>query len=54
MHKLTPQEISSAVDKIRRRYDEYTYKYLKPRTIRNAFEDRYIARSSPPATSPAS
>jgi len=42
MHKLTPFEISSAVEKIRRRYDEYTFKYLKPRTIRNAFEDRYI------------
>jgi hypothetical protein len=42
MHKLTPQEISSTVEKIRLRYDEYTYKYLKPRTIRYAFEDRYL------------
>ncbi len=40
--KLTPNEISGAVEKIRRRYDEYTYKYFKPRTIRNAFEDRYL------------
>jgi hypothetical protein len=40
--KLTPNEISRAVDKIRRRYDEYIYKYFKPRSIKNAFEDRYI------------
>lgn len=40
--KLTPHEISRAVEKIRRRYDEYVYKYFKPRTIKNAFEDRYI------------
>jgi hypothetical protein len=40
--KLTPNEISRAVEKIRRRYDEYIYKYFKPRTIKNAFEDRYI------------
>ena len=40
--KLTPHEISKAVDKIRRRYDEYIYKYFKPRSIKNAFEDRYI------------
>jgi len=40
--KLTPTEISRAVEKIRRRYDEYIYKYFKPRTIKNAFEDRYL------------
>ncbi len=40
--KLTPNEISRAVEKIRHRYDEYIYKYFKPRTIRNAFEDRYL------------
>jgi len=40
--KLTPSEISRAVEKIRQRYDEYIYKYFKPRTIKNAFEDRYI------------
>src|SRR4030042_271247 len=40
--KLTPNEISRAVEKIRRRYDEYVYKSFKPRTIKNAFEDRYI------------
>jgi hypothetical protein len=40
--KLTPNEISRAVEKIRRRYDEYIYKYFKPRSIKNAFEDRYI------------
>jgi len=40
--KLTPHEISRAVEKIRRRYDEYVYKYFKPRSIKNAFEDRYI------------
>jgi len=40
--KLTPNEISRTVEKIRSRYDEYIYKYFKPRTIKNAFEDRYI------------
>ena len=40
--KLTPNEISQTVEKIRRRYDEYIYKYFKPRTIKNAFEDRYL------------
>jgi hypothetical protein len=40
--KLTPNEISRAVEKIRRRYDEYIYKYFKPRSIKIAFEDRYI------------
>jgi hypothetical protein len=40
--KLTPNEISRTVDKIRRRYDEYIYKYFKPRSIKYAFEDRYI------------
>jgi len=40
--KLTPGEISSSVEKIRRRYEEYISKYFKPKTLREAFEGRYI------------
>ena len=40
--KLTPGEISSAVEKIRKKYDTYVSKYFKPWTLREAFEDRYI------------
>jgi len=39
--KLTPGEISSSVEKIRRRYDEYISKFFKHRSLREAFEDRY-------------
>jgi hypothetical protein len=41
-NKLTPGEISAAVEKIRQRYDEYITKFFKPRTLREAFETRYI------------
>jgi hypothetical protein len=40
--KLTPGEISAAVEKIRQRYDEYITKFFKPRPLREAFEGRYI------------
>ena len=40
--KLTPEEISKVVDKIRKRYDEYIYKYFKPKLLKYAFEDSYI------------
>jgi hypothetical protein len=40
--KLTPGEITSSVEKIRRKYDEYISKYFKPKTLRAAFESRYI------------
>jgi hypothetical protein len=40
--KLTPGEISSTVEKIRKRYDEYVAKHFKPRSLRNAFEARYL------------
>jgi hypothetical protein len=30
------------MEKIRRRYDEYISKYFKPKTLRDAFETRYI------------
>ena len=40
--KLTPGEISGAVEKIRKKYDMYVTKYFKPRTLREAFEERYI------------
>jgi hypothetical protein len=41
--KLTPGEISSSVEKIRRRYDEYISKFFKPKSLRAAFERRYIS-----------
>jgi hypothetical protein len=40
--KLTPREISSSVEKIRKRYDEYISRYFKPKSLREAFESRYI------------
>ena len=40
--KLTPGEISSTVEKIRRKYDEFISKYFKPKSLREAFETRYI------------
>lgn len=40
--KLTPGEISSSVEKIRKRYDEYIIKFFKHRSLREAFENRYI------------
>jgi hypothetical protein len=40
--KLTPGEISGAVEKIRKKYDMYVSKYFKPRTLKEAFEERYI------------
>ncbi len=40
--KLTPGEITSSVEKIRRKYDEYINKFFKPKTLREAFEERYI------------
>ncbi len=40
--KLTPGEISGAVEKIRKKYDTYVSKYFKPRTLKEAFEERYI------------
>jgi hypothetical protein len=40
--KLTPGEIKNIVEKIRKKYDEYIYKYFKPKTLKDAFEDRYI------------
>ena len=40
--KLTPGEIKNVVEKIRKKYDEYIFKYFKPKTLREAFEDRYI------------
>jgi hypothetical protein len=40
--KLTPGEISSSVEKIRTRYDEYISKFFKPKSLREAFESRYI------------
>jgi hypothetical protein len=42
MEKLTPEEISRAVAKIRTRYDDYIYRFLKPKTLKFAFEDRYL------------
>jgi hypothetical protein len=41
LDKLTPNEITKVVAKIRLRYDEYIYKYFKPKTVKFAFEERY-------------
>jgi hypothetical protein len=40
--KLTPGEISSTVEKIRKRYDDYITRYFKPKRLLRAFETRYI------------
>jgi hypothetical protein len=42
LEKLSPQEISRAVVKIRQRYDQYIYRFFKPKPLKDAFEDRYI------------
>jgi hypothetical protein len=40
--KLTPGEIKTSMEKIRRRYDDYISKFFKPKSLREAFERRYI------------
>ncbi len=40
--KLTPGEISGAVEKIRKKYDTYVSKFFKPKMLKEAFEERYI------------
>ncbi len=40
--KLTPGEITEVVNKIRKRYDEYSYKFFKSRSLKIAFEERYL------------
>jgi hypothetical protein len=40
--KLTPGEISTVVERIRRKYDEFISKFYKPKALREAFEARYI------------
>ena len=40
--KLTPGEITAVVEKIRKKYDEYVYKYFKSKSLREAFEERYL------------
>ncbi len=42
LRKLTPGEISASVEKIRKTYDDYIIKYFKPRSLRQAFEARYL------------
>jgi hypothetical protein len=41
LDKLNPDEITKVVAKIRQRYDEYIFKYFKPKTVKFAFEERY-------------
>ena len=41
LDKLTPDEITKVVAKIRQRYDEYIFKYFRPKTVKFAFEERY-------------
>ncbi|MBN2351683.1 MAG: hypothetical protein JXD23_03865 [Spirochaetales bacterium] len=40
--KLTPTEISKTVEKIRKKYDEYVFKYFKPARHKSNFEKRYV------------
>lgn len=40
--KLTPHEIEQAKEKIRNRYSKLIRLYSKPRSIKDAFEERYI------------
>ncbi|RPJ05427.1 MAG: hypothetical protein EHM28_12150, partial [Spirochaetaceae bacterium] len=40
--KLSPEEISRTVAKIREKYGEYHYKYFKSTTHKSNFEDRYV------------
>jgi len=42
VRKLTPEEISATVAKIRERYDDYVWRYFKPKGVRAGFEDRYV------------
>ena len=41
LDKLSPEEITKVVAKIRERYDEYIFKYFKSKTVKFAFEERY-------------
>ena len=41
LDKLSPNEITKVVAKIRQRYDDYIYRYFKPKTVKFAFEERY-------------
>ena len=40
--KLTPGEITAVVEKVRKKYDEYIVRYFKPKSLREAFEERYL------------
>lgn len=40
--KLTPGEITKVVEKIRKCYDDYIYKFFKSKSLKSAFEDRYL------------
>ena len=41
LDKLSPDEITKVVAKIRQRYDDYIYRYFRPKTVKFAFEERY-------------
>ncbi|MBN1798298.1 MAG: hypothetical protein JW822_06960 [Spirochaetales bacterium] len=43
MKKLTPSEITDVVAKIRKKYDEYHYKFFKSLSYKREFEKRYLA-----------
>ncbi|HEQ71699.1 MAG TPA: hypothetical protein ENN69_04345 [Spirochaetia bacterium] len=43
MRKLTPTEIKDTVNKIRKKYDEYNYKFFKSTVHKKNFESRYLA-----------
>jgi hypothetical protein len=42
LRKLTPSEITNVVAKIRKKYDEYHYKFFKSLSYKREFERRYM------------
>jgi hypothetical protein len=42
LKKLTPEEITRTVAKIRARYDDYIRRFLRPKSVRTGFENRYL------------
>jgi hypothetical protein len=42
LKKLTPEEITATVAKIRERYDDYVWRYFRPKGVKTGFEERYL------------
>ena len=41
--KLGPIEVEAAVNGIRKKYNDLIVEYMKPKIIKDSFEDRYIS-----------